>query len=249
MGDLDQLSRSKGFRLRGDQMTRIETFTDAAFAFALTLLVISIDSIPNSVAQLQNLIRGIPAFLFSFALLMWFWHAHHIWSKRYGLDDIPTVWLSAALVFCILVFVYPLKFLYVIMVAWFSDGALVTALEPLTQTDLRDAFVIYGIGFCVTSLVLVLHYVYAWSQRRSLQLNARECLITRHSIVEWCIPLVLGLTSIGIAVFSPLGSPWAGMVYGLLGVLMPIHGHLSSKQQERLKDSESPANPFGPGSP
>ena len=28
-----------GFRMRGLQMTRVETFTDAAFAFAVTLLV------------------------------------------------------------------------------------------------------------------------------------------------------------------------------------------------------------------
>jgi uncharacterized membrane protein len=34
---------SAGIRPRGLAMTRIETFTDAAFAFSLTLLVISMD--------------------------------------------------------------------------------------------------------------------------------------------------------------------------------------------------------------
>lgn len=244
MISLDQLPYSKGFRLRGGQMTRIETFTDAAFAFALTLLVVSIDSIPNSVDQLLTLMRGIPAFLFSFALLMWFWHAHHIWSKRYGLDDIPTIWLSTALVFCILVFVYPLKFLYVIMVTWLSDGALATSLEALTLTDLRHAFIIYGIGFTVTSLILVMHYAYAWSQRQALQLNQYERLITRQSIIEWCIPSVLGLISISIAWFSPLGNPLPGMIYGLLGILMPIHGHISGKQLKQVIANTQPANPF-----
>jgi uncharacterized membrane protein len=34
--------------MRGENMTRIETFVDAAFAFAFTMLVISIDEIPRS---------------------------------------------------------------------------------------------------------------------------------------------------------------------------------------------------------
>lgn len=232
---LDKLPRHQGFRLRGEQMTRIETFTDAAFAFALTLLVISIDSIPNSVNELAALMRGVPAFLFSFALLMWFWNAHHVWSKRYGLDDAPTIWLSAALVFCILVFVYPLKFLYVIMVAWLSDGSLVTSLEPLTMSDLRHAFIIYGIGFSVTSLVLVLHYAYALSQRQLLRLNEMELLLTRHSIIAWAIPLLLGMLSIGIAVFAPLGNTWPGMIYGTLGIFMPLFGYLAGRQAEALR--------------
>jgi hypothetical protein len=37
--DLDGLPHLNGFRLRGMQMTRLETFIDAAFAFAITMLV------------------------------------------------------------------------------------------------------------------------------------------------------------------------------------------------------------------
>jgi len=39
--DLDSLPRLGGFRLRGIGMTRLETFIDAAFAFAITMLVIA----------------------------------------------------------------------------------------------------------------------------------------------------------------------------------------------------------------
>jgi len=39
--DLDALPRLGGFRLRGIAMTRLETFIDAAFAFAITMLVIA----------------------------------------------------------------------------------------------------------------------------------------------------------------------------------------------------------------
>lgn len=38
--DLAKLPREDGFRLRGQQVTRLETFVDAAFAFALMALMI-----------------------------------------------------------------------------------------------------------------------------------------------------------------------------------------------------------------
>jgi hypothetical protein len=47
--DLDSLPRLAGFRLRGIAMTRLETFIDAAFAFAITMLVIATQQIPDDI--------------------------------------------------------------------------------------------------------------------------------------------------------------------------------------------------------
>ena len=60
---LDSCRRDHGRILRGENMTRIETFVDAAFAFAFTMLVISIDFIPKSPTELLALSSDIPAFL------------------------------------------------------------------------------------------------------------------------------------------------------------------------------------------
>ena len=49
---IDSCRREEGRIIRGDNMTRIETFVDAAFAFAFTMLVISIDEIPKSPPEL-----------------------------------------------------------------------------------------------------------------------------------------------------------------------------------------------------
>ena len=40
--DLSRLPVHHGFRLRGEAVTRLETFVDAAFAFAVTLLVMAV---------------------------------------------------------------------------------------------------------------------------------------------------------------------------------------------------------------
>ena len=50
--DLDALPRLHGFRLRGMQMTRLETFIDAAFAFAISMLVIAAQQSPDNIVAL-----------------------------------------------------------------------------------------------------------------------------------------------------------------------------------------------------
>ena len=47
--ELDALPRLTGFRLRGMEMTRLETFIDAAFAFAISMLVIAPQQIPDNI--------------------------------------------------------------------------------------------------------------------------------------------------------------------------------------------------------
>ena len=53
-------------RLRGLEMTRLETFCDAAFAFAVTTRVVSGGDIPTRFAALVVALRDVPAFLTSF---------------------------------------------------------------------------------------------------------------------------------------------------------------------------------------
>lgn len=54
----------QGFRLRGQEMTRTETFTDAAFAFAVTLLVISVDAVLSTYHEMVSALGGIPEQLY-----------------------------------------------------------------------------------------------------------------------------------------------------------------------------------------
>ena len=61
--DLSKLPVEGGVRQRGEQVTRLETFVDAAFAFAMTLLVVSFDAMPDSFAELYDALRRLPAFL------------------------------------------------------------------------------------------------------------------------------------------------------------------------------------------
>jgi hypothetical protein len=108
------------FGLRGEGMNRIEAVSDVVFGFALTLLVVSLE-VPRTYADLLNAMRGFQAF----AALMAVWARHYYFFRFYGLDDAATIVLNTLLLFVVLFYVYPLKFLCNIWLA------------PLTGTPMQ----------------------------------------------------------------------------------------------------------------
>lgn len=101
--NLDQLPRLDGFRLRGIEMTRLETFIDAAFAFAVTMMVIAAQQVPDDIDTLLAAFKHVPAFLASVLVLGIFWRGHWMWSRRYGLEDGASIFISWALLATILI--------------------------------------------------------------------------------------------------------------------------------------------------
>jgi uncharacterized membrane protein len=224
---------TSGFRLRGLAMTRIETFTDAAFAFALTLLVVSLQP-PADMEGLRQALRLVPAFLLSAAMLMMFWWGHHEWSRRYGLDDGRTILLSCVLVCTVLVYVYPLRFMFGLMIEWIRwlSGMEASAFRIDGPQDVSTIFVIYGIGFAAMSGALLLLSLHAWQQRDALDLDDVERHQTRAAIGAWCILTGTGLLSAAIAFALPpsiAGLP--GWVYAPLAFVMPLYSRYMRKRQ------------------
>src|SRR6476620_8211581 len=95
---------SDGFRHRGAEVSRLEGFSDAVFAFAVTLLVVSLE-VPRTYAELRDAMRGLPAFAICFALLLYFWWEQHKFFRKFGLQDAPTVALNGAFLFVVLFYV------------------------------------------------------------------------------------------------------------------------------------------------
>src|SRR3981081_1686527 len=122
--DLDSLPRLKGFRLRGIEMTRLETFIDAAFAFAVTMVVIAADRVPDDINALLAAFKNVPTFVASVIVLGIFWRGHWLWSRRYGLEDGVSKFISWALLVTVLIYIYPLKALFGSMFYFVSDGQL-----------------------------------------------------------------------------------------------------------------------------
>src|SRR3989440_8166927 len=177
--DLDSLPRLKGFRLRGIEMTRLETFIDAAFAFAVTMLVIANGQVPNDVPSLLAAFKNVPAFVASIAVLSIFWRGHWLWSRRFGLEDGVSILISWALIVTILIFIYPLKAIFGAMWAYLSNGQVGHRFSlHTTEEQARWIFAVYALGLIAISAEIFFLNLRAWQLREPLRLNAREELMT-----------------------------------------------------------------------
>lgn len=235
---LASLPVKNGFRLRGLDMTRLETFCDAAFAFAVTLLVISGAGIPTSYDALLAALRDVPAFLGSFAAIGSIWIAHRRWSRLYGLEDGWTTLISLAMVFVMLVYVYPLRMVASAFMAFVSGGRLPTGFTLDEVGDLTGLFVIYGVGFAVQMQMLALLYLRALKAGDALRLDAVERLHTRQGVASHTVMAATGLVSALWAGFLPtkLGV-WAGFAYSTLPVIMPLLAIRHARRIEMLRAS------------
>src|SRR5213076_2862916 len=170
--DLDSLPRLRGFRLRGMEMTRLETFIDAAFAFAISMLVIAANQVPDNIEELLDAFRHVPAFVASVIVLGIFWRGHWKWSRRYGLEDGVSIFISWAMLVTILIYIYPLRAVFGSMWFLLSDGRVGHALGLHSETQARALFAIFAIGFTAIALEVVMLNLRAWHLREPLRLDA-----------------------------------------------------------------------------
>jgi uncharacterized membrane protein len=192
-----------GFKERGAQVTRVEAFVDAAFAFAITLMAIAGESIPTSVDQLILAMKGIPAFALSFALIVRFWGGHARWSRAFGLDDPVSQRLSLLLVMLLLVFVYPLRMVFASLCNGLSGGWLPAGFEITGVEQIPILFITFGLAFGSMGAVMwALHYR-AWRLRETLALDAVERTLTRVKLFTWGLVPVFAALSIALALLIP----------------------------------------------
>jgi uncharacterized membrane protein len=234
-----RVGEEEGFSWRGQEVLRIEGFSDAVFAFAITLLVVSLE-VPNTFDELLATMRGFLAFAICFYMLFLVWNEHYKFFRRYGLKDNFTMYLSAVLLFVVLFYVYPLKFLFTALMDQLlgystqvgsSTGDVVETIEP-GQWPLLMA--IFGVGFAVVQLVFVLLYWRAYALRGTLKLDAYEVSVTHQEIQGALILAGIGLASITIALLGGEETvSWAGLVYLLVWPLMRLHSYIMAQRRRK----------------
>lgn len=222
------------FRWRSEEPTRLEGFSDAVFAFAITLLVVSLE-VPGTFNELARTMSGFLAFGLSFTILVWFWFSHYLYFQRYGLMDGTTITLNSLLLFVVLFYIYPLKFLFGLLIdTWlgYSDFN-----DAIRGSQVRPLMLIYSLGFVAIFGIFYLLYLRAWKKREVLELNEVERIHTRAGMHAHLVHVGIGLLSAGLAASLPLGLVWiAGPVYGLIGPARAIQSTLDMRKIERLKE-------------
>lgn len=219
------------------EVSRIEGFSDAVFGFALTLLVVSLE-VPQDYRGLSATLGGFLPFAATFAVVVWIWYEHYLIFRKFGLEDGITVVLNAVLLFVVLFYVYPLKFVFSNLIPQVgAEGIRVSRLgfSGMTLAEARHLMVVYSAGFVAVFGIFVLLHVHARRQWRDLGLDALGRFDARSGTIRHGISIGVGLLSLLLALWLP--GPWlwlSGVCYVLLGPLHGTFGYRNGRTREAL---------------
>jgi uncharacterized membrane protein len=233
------------FRWRGGEVSRVEAFSDGIFAITVTLLIVSTASI-EGFYDVWELVRDLPAFLLSFAFLMYAWFEHHRFFRRYGLQDGMTLLINTVFVFLIMILAYPLKLLTTFL--WYLILDIPTSgLFSIPAASGIDIAVInqrmYMMYFYAAAVVgvfgcLLLMHWNALHKHRQLGLDALELMITRKSLAHHTA--TVGIALLSILVLRITAQPgWSGVVYFLMPLMHFVIGFYYSLRTSRIKNQSA----------
>lgn len=211
-------SRPTNIVWRSHEPSRLETFSDAVFGFALTLIIVSIE-VPQSFSDLLETMRGTLSFAVCFAALFQVWNSQNIFFRRYGMKDKMTVLLNAALMFVVLIYAYPLKFLSILLLQRHTYMLNGHELPMIFDQQVPTLMMIYGAGFSFIYLLFALMHFNALKHKNELEMKPVEVFETQTLAYINVIGICIGLTSITAAALLPLAyTGLSGFTYFLIPI-------------------------------
>ncbi len=250
---LSEKASASGFRLRGKEPGRLENFSDAVFALAITLLLIS-TSPPQNFSQIKKFTFDLLPFVMCFSLLITIWFEHYTFFSRYGLRNNKIVVLNSAFLIIVLFYVYPLKFLtklslYVIAIPLKIEWLLTDLKSMISGRDMGDLMIIYGVGAACVFLVLAMMYRQAYQSAEDLELTELEKYDTqskvRSNVLMALVPILSALIAFVLKPHWSAGMV-AGFAYFLYMPIMFIHARKVMAKRKELEERNS-GNETGQG--
>jgi uncharacterized membrane protein len=236
------IGMNKEFRFRGEEPGRLENFSDAVFALAITLLLISTNA-PSNFEQIKRFVWELLPFCVCIVLILLIWHEHFVFYYRYGLRNTKIVMWNTLFLVIVLFYVYHLKFLwkYLLLMplarVFNQENLFIELAGMVSNQDVGPLMIIYGLGAASIFLVLMFMYRYALRNADLLQLNRIEAFDTRVKMTTNLLMGIVPLLSVMLAIIF-LSHPFVGGISGLAYFLYPsimwIYTNRMMKRRKRL---------------
>lgn len=225
------------FRWRGTDVTRLEGFSDAVFAIVLALLFLRAAP-PETFADLNAAMKALVPFAATFAIIAYIWVEHWLFSRRYGLRDATTTVLNLVLLFLLLFYAYPMKFLFTLLsVGLFGPIGTLDMNRMLEgmqgAADAERLFVFYGTGYGAIFATLALMYLRAYRLREALALDPLERHMTIGSLRQSLLQTAVAAVSVVITLTYGVAFGMPGWVYCAIGPVLAVHGTLHRRREPR----------------
>ena len=121
---------------------------------------------------------------------MWIWYEHYVFFIRFGLRDSGTVAINTIVLFLVLFYAYPLKFMFRLLIDLYQallthDDALLNHIfnDIIAPEQTITLMVLYGLGGAA------IYFVFVWLNQRALnradelQLSKKEIRLTKNAIL------------------------------------------------------------------
>jgi uncharacterized membrane protein len=212
--------------------TRLESLTDAVFGFSIALLIVSVE-VPPDFPGLIATMKGFAGFALSFAMLILVWIYHYQFFRHFKLEDNTTIVLNSLLLFVVLFYVYPLKYVFAVI------AAMMGGTFPVSFDEVAILMSIYSAGFAAVFAVFALMYLHAYRNRTKLRLTAGEAMSAAEQVGSCVIMFGTGLVAaaLAIALPSPLAGPIAGASYFLIAPAQLINSHRFARRRALLNEA------------
>ena len=218
------------FKRRGKEIMRVEALSDAVFAFSVSLLVASLE-VPQTFDELAQSINGALPFFATVAVLFTLWYQQYIFFRHYGMNDFFTIMLNLVYLAVILFYVYPMKFLFsLLLTAWTGINLFPRAAgrTVITAGQFRELIVLYSVGYFLIWAILFLLHQRAIHISTKLELSRYELAYTRKERRGAFLNCMIGLIAAPVAWIGP---DWlSGICYLMIPVVLVLNEAMFKRQ-------------------
>ncbi len=210
------------FQHRGKEIFRIEALSDAVFAFSVSLLAASLE-VPQTFDELKIITRGAIPFFLTVTLIFLFWYQQYIFFRRYGLNDLRIILLNLAYLAVVIFYVYPLKFLFSLLISsWGGIDLFSKANEKglviLSGDEFPQLIILFSIGYFLIWFIIYLMHQHILHLSKSFAFTRFEKLLTQKEVRGALWNSLIGLSALVFAFFHV--ETLAGICYLFIPVIL-----------------------------
>lgn len=231
------VSTHNRFRHRGKEIARVEALSDAVCAFSVSLLVASLE-VPQTFEELLTIAKGALPFFATVALLFLFWYQQNLFFRRYGINDFIIILLNLCYLAIILFYVYPLKFLFSLLLSsWTGIQLFPKAAEKglvvLAGNDFPMLIILFSTGYCLTWCLIFGMHQRVLSLAKAVGFNRYELLFTQKERRGALWNALIGLSAI---IFAGMHIPgMAGACYLVIPLSLVLNQQLFRHKIRSIK--------------
>jgi hypothetical protein len=171
------------------------------------------------------------------SLVFLFWYRQYIFFRRYGLNDFVTILLNLAYLAVVIFYLYPLKFLFSLLISsWFGVDLFAKAknesLVILSNADFPQLIILFSSGYFLIWVIIFLLHQHVFHLAAQFHFSRYEILFTRKETRGALGNSLIGLFALTFAYFDLV--KYTGICYLLIPVVLIVNHYIFKIKVQKL---------------